>query len=308
MRKSHESLPVVIENFTESAKSYARRLCNANMQHVEAQNEQMLQQVQSNLAAVQKAWAIGQDVWEFIAETNYQAHQTHQQQTQQDILIQLMLLEDAWNSAAQAAYVNQIQQERNYINSLKSTVALLRPWTESMKAWGAEQEGTIQIGINYSANVVANASLETGVAMDLQGNIGIYETHVCLGTDIPNLWEARFSTIPVNPMNPVYDHVSLSATGALTVMNTPSLDGLSGIGTSTGFSVTTPDHITGGVSFVTSGIVDNETYWGFSFSGGLATSPGADIHTAITYTQIEYINVYDVLLEIYNNIERINVP
>ena len=142
--------------------------------------------------------------------------------------------------------------------------------------------------------------------MDLQGNIGVYSTF-SVGNDFSGLLQNQFPAAAKFQWEPVYDRVSLSATG-VTVMNAPSIDALSGGGTSFGLSATDAYGATGGVAFVTSGNANAPNYYGVSFFAGVSTSPGADFNETFTYTVISYRNIYEDLLKYYDFIEELNIP
>ena len=141
----------------------------------------------------------------------------------------------------------------------------------------------------------------------MRGNIGVYNT-VGVGYDFSGLWPDKFPTNAKFQWEPIYDRASFSVTGVVTVMNAPSLEALSGAGTSFGLSVTDAYGATGGVAVVTSGKVNEPNYWGVSVSAGVGTSPGADFNETGTYTVIRYVNIYDALDLYYQNIERMKLP
>lgn len=142
---------------------------------------------------------------------------------------------------------------------------------------------------------------------DLQGNIGVYAT-LGTGYDFSGLWPGKYPTEAKFQWEPLYDRVSISTTGVVTVMNAPSLKYLSGGGASFSLSATDAYGVTGGAALVFTGKdKEGNAYVGGSAFFGVNTSPGADFTETCTYTIIQYFNIYDALNEYYDFIEGIEI-
>lgn len=173
MRKSSSSLPVVIENFVEGAKSFIRKTCDATTQYYERQAEN--KRIESlGRQAIGKAFANG---WNSLTAANYREYEAQRNQMEQNSLAQLLLLEDMWNSAAQAAYVNQVLYEQRQKEIAKTAVSfVLRPLTENIQSELLKNPSTLQFGGNITASGGVTLSCEVGWAIDSFGNVGRYYT------------------------------------------------------------------------------------------------------------------------------------